>query len=454
MPELVQGLHLTKVHQVGGEQIRALNDVSLEIFPGEMVGIWARGGSGKSTLLHVLGCLQKPDSGRVTIDGQDCTELGEEELERVRAEKIGFLFEAFNLLPDETVLANVEIPLRNQGIDAYNSRVQSEGALETVGLGNRADHRPGQLSARQRQCVAIARALANDPAVIFADEPTKGLDSTSREEILGLLQKLNGDGRTIVISTTESGVATYCRRLVRMRDGKTTEDRLVTKRRIIPLSRIPGPPPESEVREEQAVCSRYNHGNPQEAEKCQRCDFPLHLTPEEQESIEVRLSRKGSRWMGVESATDEGQIPGQELIDDLKEIPLFAGLGSKSLVKLLPALEELHYSNGTTIVKQGDEGDSFYIVRTGNVQVLVEREGRPATPIAGLGPNEGFGEMALLTDQPRFASVVATSDVDMWRLSKAAFEELVSDNLSLSIYFNRILAQRFKALQERLYPSG
>ena len=296
----------------------------------------------------------------------------------------------------------------------------------------------------------IARALVNDPAVIFADEPTRDLDSSSREEIIGLLQKLNEGGRTIVVATTDSGVASHFRRVVRLDEGKAVDDRLVARRRVIPAFRIPGPPTQIEEREEEAVCSRCNHGSPMTEETCQRCNFPLHLTEEEEKSIEIRLSGTDSRLLGVENAMDDGEVPGQELVEELKEVPCFAGLGPKNLVKVIPALEQRRYPNGTTIVKQGDPGDSFYILRSGNAQVVLERGGRPPTPIASLGPNEGFGEMALLTDQPRSANVIATTDVSVWCLPRMAFDQLVAENLSLAIYFNRILSQRLSTLQERL----
>ena len=161
---------------------------------------------------------------------------------------------------------------------------------------------------------------------------------------------------------------------------------------------------------------------------------------------------QGSRYLGAESASDEGEVPGQGQTDELKEVPMLAGLGTKSLARIVAALEPRSFQPGSTIVKQGEPGDSFYIVRSGSVQVMLEREGTPAITVAELGPREGFGEMALLTDQPRSASVVAVTDVETWCLSKVAFQELVSQNLSLALYFNRILSQRLSALQERILP--
>ena len=455
MDPTVRATHITKIHQVGNEQVHTLNDISLEIFPGEMVAIRARPNSGKSTLLYILGGMQRPDSGQVLIDDVDVTQLQDDELARLRAQKVGFVFEAFNLLTDETAVRNVQVPLRNQGFDPAESYDMAEAALQIVGLGNRLEYTPGQLSPRQRQCIAIARALANDPSILFADEPTRDLDSSSREEIIGLLQKLNDEGKTIVLATADSGVASHCRRVVRLAEGKAQQDSLLAKRRIIPAFRVPGPIADSQVSEEETVCPRCNFGSPQDEETCQRCTFPLHLTPEETQSIELRLSGTESRLLGVESAIDDIDEPhdnpaAQRLIEDLKEIPCFADLSSRNLLKIISALEKYRFPEGNTIVKQGDPGDSFYIVRSGNVQVILERPGQGAAAIASLGPNEAFGEMSLLTGQPRSANVITMTTVEVWRLPKEAFDGLVGENLSMAVYFNRILSQRLMALQERM----
>ena len=185
MAATVIGLNLSKAYNVGRERVHALNDVSLEVYPGEMVGVVGRAGAGKSTLMHVFGGLQRPDSGSVRIDDQDVTQLDDAELASVRADKVGFLFQAFNILPNETVLGNVDISLQESGLPAKESRRKAVAVLEVVGLGNRLEHTPSQLSARHRQYMAIARALVNDPAVIIADEPTRPLDTTSREEMMG-----------------------------------------------------------------------------------------------------------------------------------------------------------------------------------------------------------------------------------------------------------------------------
>ena len=306
MSSTVQGLNLTKVYNMGQEHVSALNNVSLEIFPGEMVAILGKPGSGKSTLLHTLACLQRPDSGHVHIDDVDMTGLEDEELTRVRARNVGFIFQAFNLMHDETALANVEVNLRNMVTDSQDRRAKAAESLLIVGLGDHQYYKPTQLSAGERQRIAIARAIVHQPAVIFADEPVRALDSSTREEVMGLLQKLNDEGRTMVIATPDSGVARYCRRVMRMAEGRVVSDERVPKRRIVPASRLPGTPAVYEERQEVKVCPRCNHGNPKAWDVCQSCSFVLHLTNEEQQSIESRLRGGESRWLGVESSSDEG----------------------------------------------------------------------------------------------------------------------------------------------------
>ena len=453
MAASLQARGLSKEYHLGSERLRAVSDVSLEVYPGEMVAILGRPGSGKSMLLHLLGCLQRPDSGELRIEGQETTRLDDEELARIRVDKIGFMFQAFNLLPDETTVVNVELALRHQHLSARESRRKAEAALRTVGLENRFAHTPSRLSPRQRQCIDMARALVNDPAVILSDEPIRGLDSSSREEVMGLFQKLNDEGRTLIITTPDTAIGAYCRRVVSLAEGKLVADKLVSNRRIIPPSRIPGTPSESETREEEVVCPRCNYGNSEEAETCRRCDFTLHLTKEEQQSIESRLSSAEGRWLGVESASDDGAVAGQELIDEAKEVPFFSGLGAKSLLKVVCALEPHHFTPGSVIVKEGDEGDSFYVVRSGSVEVFKKREGGPDISLAQRGPKDGFGEMALLADEPRSATVIATSEVDVWRLPKEAFQELLRENPALYLYFNRLLAQRLGDINERIHPA-
>ncbi len=453
MAAIVQASNLTKVYNLGDEPVYALNDASLVIQPGEMLAILGRSSSGKSTLLHVLGCLQKPDSGKLSIEGRDVSRLGDEELARLRADKVGFVFQAFNLLPAETALTNVEVVLQGRELSPRESQDKAMEALRVVGLENRMDRTPGQLSPGQRQCVALARALVNGPAMLFVDEPTKAMDSSAREEIMGLLQKLNDAGMTIAISTRESGVANYCRRVISIAGGQVDNRGPVANRRIIPPERIPGTAPTTYAVEEVLVCPRCAHGNPKGGETCQKCAFPLHLTAEEEQSIQRRLSGVESQQLGVESDSDEGEVHGQELVEELVQVPFFSDLAAKSLVKVIPALESQVHAPGSVIVRQGDVGDAFYIVRRGTVQVVLERKGKPDISVAELGPREGFGEMALLTDdQPRSASVVALTEAEVWRLPKDAFDELLSENLSLSLYFSRIMTRRITTLQEKIVP--
>ena len=346
MAATLQASNLTKVYNLGGEPVYALNDVSLEIQPGQMVAILGRSSAGKSTLLHVLGCMQRPDSGQLSIDGQEVSGLGDDELARLRAEKVGFVFQAFNLLPGETALTNVEVALQGKGLSNRDRQSRAMEGLRIVGLEHRMDRPPGQLSPIQRQCVALARALVNDPAVLFVDEPTRAMDSSAREEIMGLLQKLNDAGMTIAVSTRESGVANYCHRVMSIAGGQVDDRGPVANRRIIPPERIPGTASPSYAVEEVLVCPRCSHGNPKGEETCQQCAFPLHLTAEEEQSIERRLSGVESQQLGVESDSDEGEVPGQELVEELTQVPFFSELAAKSLVKVIPALENQKHAPG------------------------------------------------------------------------------------------------------------
>ena len=452
MGPVLEALNLSKAYNFGENQVHALKNVSLEVYAGEMVAIVGPEGSGKSTLLHSLACLLRPDSGQVRLTGVDVAELRSSVLARVRAHKVGFLFQAFNLLPNQTVLANVEVSLPDHVMQSRKRRQISEKALRAVGLEKHQQIMPGQLTPEQRLSVVIARELVHDPDVMFADEPTKELEGPAREGVMGLFQKLNSEGMTVIIATPDAEVANYCRRVVRIENGVTTDDGLVERRRIIRLATTAGPTLDTYVREAEIVCPRCNYGNPDNKETCRRCGFPLRLTPEAQEIIRDRLKGEEDRWGGVESSTDEGEVPGQELINELKRIPFFSELGSKTLVKVIPSLQGRIFAKGTTIINQGDPGDSFYIIRTGGVDVLLERAGRPAITVAQLGALEGFGEMALLTGQPRSASVVATSNVEAWCLPQDAFSALLSENVSLALYFNRILTQRLRTLQEEVIP--
>lgn len=252
MAATVQAANLIQAYDLGDEQVHVLNGASLEVRQGEFLAIVGRAGSGKSTLLHILGCLRRPDSGRV------------------RNERIGFVFQAFNLLPKENVLGNVEVPLKKRGVDAWTARERAKEVLRYVGLGTRLEHQLGRLSLPQRQAVAIARAIASDPAVMIVDEPTRAMDSTSQEEVMGLLQKINSEGRTMTIATTDPGVARYCTRSVKIADGLTEDEGPVSRRRLVPASRIAGGPSQAYEREA-VVCPRCSLGNFSDEEVCRRC---------------------------------------------------------------------------------------------------------------------------------------------------------------------------------------
>jgi len=215
---------LYKTYRVGTEQIRALQGVSIGIQRGDMVAIMGSSGSGKSTLMNMLGCLDRPTSGKYFLDGRDVGAMGSAELALVRNSKIGFVFQSFELLPRSTALANVELPLIYARGGWTQRRRRARAALDRVGLSDRVRHRPNQLSGGQRQRVAIARAILNDPALLLADEPTGNLDSATTREILNLFRALNEEGQTIVIVTHEDEVAAWCRRIIRLTDGRVSSD--------------------------------------------------------------------------------------------------------------------------------------------------------------------------------------------------------------------------------------
>ncbi len=210
--------HLLKTYVLGGQEVRALDDVSLTVEEGEMVAIRGPSGSGKSTLMNVIGCLDRPDSGRYLLAGQDVSRMGGNRLAEVRNRRIGFVFQTFNLLPRMTALENVELPLHYAAQKDAVKRARE--ALDLVGLSDRTHHEPNQLSGGQRQRVAIARALVTNPAIVLADEPTGALDSRTGEEILALFKALNKQGHTILIVTHDANVASHCQREIYLRDGK------------------------------------------------------------------------------------------------------------------------------------------------------------------------------------------------------------------------------------------
>jgi putative ABC transport system ATP-binding protein len=220
--ELIKLENVTKVYRMGEVEVYALNGVSVSIEQGEMLSIVGTSGSGKSTLLNVLGCLDRPTSGRYMLDGFDVSRLNDNKLAELRSRKFGFVFQDFNLLSRASALANVELPLIYSG-GGYKRQKAME-ALERVGLSKRAKHKPTELSGGEQQRVAIARALVNNPSLILADEPTGNLDSASTKEIISIFRQLHKDGITVVIVTHEPDIAQQTQRTIRLLDGKVASD--------------------------------------------------------------------------------------------------------------------------------------------------------------------------------------------------------------------------------------
>lgn len=225
--------HLTKVYQMGKTTVNALAGVSLSIAQGEFVAIMGPSGSGKSTLMNILGCLDQPTSGTYRLDGVDVGKLNDDQLAEIRNEKIGFVFQQYMLLQRRSALQNVELPmLYSMGSDR---RKRAEAALQSVGMGQRMDHKPNELSGGQQQRVAIARALVNNPRIIMADEPTGALDTATGDEIMHLLTQLNKEQHiTIILVTHELDIAGYAQRIVHVRDGKLREEQIPARSVVTP----------------------------------------------------------------------------------------------------------------------------------------------------------------------------------------------------------------------------
>ena len=221
---------LTKVYEMGAEQVHALRGVDLEICKGEYVAIMGPSGSGKSTLMNLIGCLDSPSSGKYWLAGRLVSDLDDDELAYIRNKEIGFVFQTFNLLPRATALHNVELPLIYNGTPAEERIEKAKKALERVDLTDRMHHKPNELSGGQRQRVAIARALVNNPSIVLADEPTGNLDSKTGEEIMALFENLYQQGNTIILVTHENDIARHAHRIIHIRDGKIASDEVIVRK--------------------------------------------------------------------------------------------------------------------------------------------------------------------------------------------------------------------------------
>jgi putative ABC transport system ATP-binding protein len=244
MPAVVRIVDVVKNYELEGGTVRALRGVSLTVEEGDFVALMGPSGSGKSTLLNVLGCLDRPTSGEYYLGDEEVAQMDDDQLSEIRSKYLGFIFQSYNLLPQYTLVENIEVPLLYQrgrlGPDTRDRCIELAGL---VGLGDRLEHRPTQLSGGQQQRVAIARALVNDPHLVLADEPTGNLDSRTSEEIMALLGKLNDAGKTIIMVTHESDIASWARRVVRLRDGHIESDERNDQRRQRLVAPVPAEPP-------------------------------------------------------------------------------------------------------------------------------------------------------------------------------------------------------------------
>jgi len=224
MNEVIQIKDIRKTYEMGSEYVHALKSITLDINRNEYVALMGPSGSGKSTLMNLLGCLDTPSSGQYFLNQHDVSDMEDSELAEVRNKEIGFIFQTFNLLPKLSSLENVALPLIYSGMSKSKRLDRAQDVLESVGLGDRVDHRPNELSGGQRQRVAIARALVNDPAIILADEPTGNLDTKTSIEIMSIFEEIHSNGNTIIIVTHEPDIAEHAHRIVRLRDGLIETD--------------------------------------------------------------------------------------------------------------------------------------------------------------------------------------------------------------------------------------
>ncbi len=224
MSALIEFQKVSKIYHMGDSTVIAANEISMQIYKGEFVAIVGSSGSGKSTCMNIIGCLDVPTSGTYLLDGRDVGRMNKNELAEIRNELLGFIFQQYNLLPKLNILENVEVPLMYRGVGRAERKAIAQKALERVGLGDKVHHRPSQLSGGQQQRVSIARALAGNPAVILADEPTGALDSRTGREVLAMLQELHKAGHTIVLITHDNSIAVQAQRIIRLEDGRVVYD--------------------------------------------------------------------------------------------------------------------------------------------------------------------------------------------------------------------------------------
>mgnify|MGYP001617614604 FL=1 len=233
MSAIIKFQNITKIYHVGSEDVHALESVSLEIKKNEYVAVMGPSGSGKSTLMNLIGCLDTPTSGLYELNGLNVSDMNDNQLAKIRNKEIGFVFQTFNLLARSHVLHNVELPLIYGGISSSERKKLAREAIERVGLTERIHHKPNELSGGQRQRVAIARALVTQPSILLADEPTGNLDSKTGDEIMGLFDKLQKEGNTIILVTHEEYIAEHADRIIRLRDGRIEKDEFVQNKRVI-----------------------------------------------------------------------------------------------------------------------------------------------------------------------------------------------------------------------------